>query len=207
MNEIGVLFNEERNNGDRFQKKLAEFIVASRFETLVETGCGVSSVFILRALHHSFNMEKAMLYSIDPKPWYGKEIMSPQYRAIRKRSVEALPELYKETGPWDLFLHDSNHDILCMTYELNFAFGCLREGGVVACDDSTWGGHGAWERFVSEQSLVSHQMGSLVYAYKDQGKPLERHRANVLSDRCLFIAEERERDWLSSGNKNSDCFK
>lgn len=154
------LMEKHRSEGARFQKPLADFIFNNKLETIVETGSGISTLFILEALD---KLGKGHLYSIDPFPFCGFEVIHPRYTLIKKKSFEALAELYKKTGAWDLFLHDSDHWIECQMFEYVVAHSCVRHGGWIFSDDYEWDAHFAWKKFHNERNLtpilVGHTQG------------------------------------------------
>jgi predicted O-methyltransferase YrrM len=168
MNNVPELLAKHQAEGDRFAALLANFIVDLQPSRVVETGYGVSTLFIASALEAN---KKGFLWSVDPKPWFGDIVAHDQHELILKRSTAALADLYRVHGPWDVFIHDSNHDIECMTYEVNFAFECLRPGGWIFCDDVGWGGHRAWEDFLARNGLTDLKLGSLRYTQKPETKP------------------------------------
>jgi hypothetical protein len=203
MENVKQLLLAESGNKHEFQEGLADFAMKHNCKTIVETGYGISTIHFLCAMKHALNMEDAKLYSIDPSPWYPKEIISPQLTHIKKKSVDALFDLFKNIGAWDLFLHDGDHDIFCQTYEYNFAYGCLKPNGYIASDDHTWGQHDAWKNFLSNHGLVSVKMGSVEIAQKPAYAPVFEN-IELHHDQCIALAENAEEMWLSKGNKNSD---
>lgn len=205
MENIGEL--KQGLDGHRFQQELADFIVTNKFKIIVETGYGVSSVFITYAFKHSFDMNDAKLYSIDPKPWFNKTIESPQHELWKSKSEDALLPLFTRTGPWDLFLHDGCHDIKAQNYDLEFGHACLRHGGVIACDDYSWGGHRAWQEFIERHTLKELRLGDIAYAYKVSHKVLDKTNAKSFSEHTLGISAGKEAMWLLMGNKNSEAFQ
>jgi hypothetical protein len=154
------LLQKHDAGGDRFAKDLRDFIKHPGDFTFVETGFGVSTLFILQAMDRLGN---GRLYSVDPSPWFQDEVNHPRHTLVKGRSSNSLVDVYARSGPWTYFLHDSNHDVECMTYELNFAYACLEPLGYLFCDDYTWNGHGAWQTFCKERGLTPTKMGSLEY--------------------------------------------
>lgn len=111
---------------------------------VVETGVayGVSSAFILRALEEN---GRGTLYSVDLPP-LGREaerfwgIAAPEelrdrWRLHRGASGRVLPRLLEETGPVDLFVHDSLHTLGNMRREFETVWPHLRTGGALLADD------------------------------------------------------------------------
>lgn len=142
----------------RFQPALADFIFDHKLETIVETGSGLSTAFILQALD---KLGKGHLYSIDPRPYCEFEIEHPRYTLIKKKSFQALGDLYKQTGQWDLFLHDSDHWIETQMFEYEVAISVVRQKGFIFSDDYQWGGHGAWKRFCHKHHLLPISVGDI----------------------------------------------
>lgn len=187
-------------DGSRFQAELAEFIKANGLKTIVETGYGISSIFILKAIEQT----GGKLYSIDPQPWNPNIIEHEQLVLIEDKSQDALLPLAINSGAWDFFLHDGNHDILCQTLEYNFAWGCLREGGWLASDDTNWGNNGAWEKFCKENNLTSIKLGSLDMVQKNTPPKdnIYQHFEN-----CQMKAQLAENEYLANGGQLTPIFQ
>jgi hypothetical protein len=187
----------------RYQKLLADFVVENGLTVLVETGMGVSTIHLLAALD---KLKAGTLTSIDPAPWYGEKIEHNRLTHLKDNSFVGLKRLVvKFHEPWDLFLHDGDHDTLCQTFEYNLAWGCLRKGGWLASDDVDWGQHGAWKRFCAEHKLKPIKLDSLEMVQKDTD-PVRAPLLSVYYAECLAKAYKAEADWLRSGGKNSDAF-
>ena len=130
-------------------------------EIVIETGvfAGVSSAFILKALEDN---NKGLLYSIDyplseqeyaaalasglesPAPLLpeGKEPgfaipenVKGRWVFKKGKSKEILPNLLKELGKVDVFLHDSQHTYENMIFEYSSAWDYLTEGGLLLSHD------------------------------------------------------------------------
>ena len=111
---------------------------------VVETGVayGVSSAFILRALEEN---GRGILHSVDLPPLrraaersWGiavPEELRDRWRLQRGASGRVLPGLLRETGPVDLFVHDSLHAHRNMRREFEIVWPHLRAGGVILADD------------------------------------------------------------------------
>ena len=111
---------------------------------VVETGVayGVSSAFILRALEEN---GRGALHSVDLPPlrreadrFWGIAVpgdLRDRWNLYRGPSSRLLPRLLRETGPVDLFVHDSLHTRRNMRREFEAAWPCLRKGGVILADD------------------------------------------------------------------------
>jgi hypothetical protein len=183
-----------------YQRDLANFVVEHKLHRLVETGLGVSSVFLLDALDR---MNAGHLTSVDPSPWYKGKIEHPRHTHVAALSSECLWQI---DGPWDLFLHDGDHDIHAQTLEFNFAWGMLRHGGWLVADDWSWGGHDAWRKGLAFQGIKDVEMGPLRLVQKD-GEPVSHGNIASYFATCLGWADDAEREWLAAGNKNSDAFE
>lgn len=85
------------------------------------------------------------------------------------KSQRLLPDVLSDHGELDVFVHDSEHSRLCMSFELEAAWPRLRDGGIVVCDDVSWSG--AWDEFV-ERRVPDRQHGELApdveYALKSR---------------------------------------
>lgn len=191
-------------DGHRFQKELGDFIIAYNCEMVVETGLGVSTLFILDAMDR---MNKGHLYSIDAKPWYPHEIVHPRLTFIKDKSVNVLAELYKKTGAWDLFLHDSDHDVFCQTYEYEFAYRCLKKGGWLWSDDTSWGGHDAWGGVAKGYGFTPDTRGSAQVIKKLNDDAMAEFVVDEMNAFCISKAKSEERHYLANGGKNSEVFK
>lgn len=190
-------------DSSRFQRELAEFIIKNNLKTIVETGLGVSTVCILKAFDDA-NFD-GRLYSIDPSPWYAHKISHPKLLHIPAKSIEVMKDLYLQTGQWDLFLHDGNHDILCQTYEYEFAFACLKQNGWLCSDDVNWGNNNAWNSFLFRSGLASEKLGAIDIVQKKQEALLID--AEEFHNKCLIYATEQEAEYLASGNKLTPIFQ
>lgn len=188
----------------RFQKELADFIVSNNLKTIVETGAGISSLCILKAWDDAGIDGK--LYSIDPAPWMAFKLKHPKWQLIKKKSIDAMKDLYVKTGEWDLFLHDGNHDILCQTYEYIFAFGCLKVGGWLCSDDTNWGNNGAWEKHLRSKGLEDKKIGSLLMVQNPYGS-LNKTEAKLFHENTLLAAQTDEKNYLAAGGQLTPCFQ
>lgn len=125
---------------------------------VVETGVGPgsTSAFILKALADN---KKGKLYSVDLPgedaavyPCLGKNFnvhvpdgfevgwlvpwqLKHRWKLIIGDSKEQLPQLLKELGKVDIFLHDSLHTDEHILAELNMVWPHIGEEGVLLCDD------------------------------------------------------------------------
>jgi len=127
-------------------------------EIVVETGvaAGVSSAYILKALEDNGEGE---LFSVDltnyeleyfPKLGLDPVAIIPEGKEpgfvipaeLKRRwhlnlgkSQEILPQLLKEIGPIDSFLHDGEHTYKSMMFEYKEAWRHLRNGGLLLSDN------------------------------------------------------------------------
>jgi predicted O-methyltransferase YrrM len=119
-----------------------------RPEKVIETGTrfGVGASLVLRALDRNGH---GALYSCDPRHYSQKQAMDAirdtlgfngfdRFTFLAGESKKVLPELAALTGPWDLFIHDSDHGAANMRWELEFAANHLVEHGLIICDDWDW---------------------------------------------------------------------
>lgn len=126
-------------------------------DIVVETGVasGVSSAFILKALHDS---QKGALYSIDipnvpnqdgeipsglnwalpegVEPGFGiPHSLRDRWELIISPSEIALPSLLERLKQIDVFLHDSDHSYKHMMWEYKQAWPYIKTGGLLLSDD------------------------------------------------------------------------
>jgi len=157
--------------GPTYQDKLAALIIQEKPNIVVETGLwnGFGAEYILQALDAN---DKGHLYSIDPmdpehesngckgRPdlYLNNPIDHPRFTFIRKYSHEALGPLFDEVGPFDVFIHDSDHSSACQEFEFEAAWKFVRSGGIIASDDVVWGipPHRAWWKFLARHGLGSN---------------------------------------------------
>jgi predicted O-methyltransferase YrrM len=111
---------------------------------VMETGVayGVSSAFILKALEAN---GRGTLHSIDLPPlrreaerFWGVAVpdeLRGRWRLHRGASAPVLPRLLRQTGPVDLFVHDSLHTYRNMRREFETVWPYLRTGGLLLADD------------------------------------------------------------------------
>jgi len=149
---------------DHGQSIIAEVIRRERPRVMIETGVesGYSSEHYLVAMDSVAN---GHLFSCDPTPsgfYEAYPIVHPRFTFIRKRSQDALDDIFRRTGPIDIFLHDSNHDWETQTWEYHWAWANVRSGGIIASDDTKWGitipgvgslSHGAWDFFLHRHGI------------------------------------------------------
>lgn len=161
MNNLHELIRKHDAEGERFAKDLGQFVertAPARDFVFVETGYGASTLWILDAMSR---LGRGHLYSIDPAPWFPDLVSHPRHTLIRDKSYDAVTPLRKKAPLWDYFLHDSNHDVECMTFELAYADFAVPAGGIILCDDYTWNDHGAWQEFCRRSNAQPSGLGSL----------------------------------------------
>jgi methyltransferase family protein len=141
---------------------------------VVETGVarGFTSRIILEALERN---GAGHLWSIDLPPPLHPELHTQIGAAVRDglryrwsyikgSSQRRLPQLLKEIGEIDLFIHDSAHTEDNVRFELDRAWARLKPGGAVIVDDIdyNWAFYTFMQANPGNQFLVCH------------GEPLER---------------------------------
>ena len=138
---------------------------------IVETGVayGVISAYMLQALAEN---EQGELSSIDLPPLFpdaeryvGHFVPQP-LRARWKLHIgparRLLPNVLREAGTIDLFVHDSLHTYSHMKWEFETALRSLRPGGVLISDDIE--GNRAFEELTRHPSVASW------FAIRQEGK-------------------------------------
>lgn len=193
-------------DGHRFQAQLGELVKQTGAKVIVETGTGVSSLFILKALDDA-NID-GKLHSIDRAQWYPHKIEHPKFNPIIAKSVDSILPTYQNFGPFDIFTADGDHEILCQTYEYNIAWAFLKPGGYLISDDVNWNQNGAWEKFLKENNLKDSLLGDAHYVQKPMNygfapaaKAVEVHELN------LHLAQAAEVKWLAMGGKKHQAFE
>lgn len=143
------LFPEER-----FQVELFRWLRATQPEVLVETGVatGTGSRMILTALDLNGH---GHLHSVDGT--CDKPFEHPKWTFFKGFSQDKLFGIFEKSGPWDFFLHDSDHECACQTFEYEVAWHFTKPGGYIGSDDFNWGSpvHFAWRNF-----LLRHQVNT-----------------------------------------------
>lgn len=188
-----------------YQNELGDWIREHKPRIIVETGVqnGMSSDRILTALDDIGNGE---LYSVDPNPAEGLfEVVHPKWYPFRALSIDVLCSIYRKTGPWDVFLHDSDHEIYCQTFEYELAWSFVRPGGYIMSDDSTWGDppHGAWVRFCERHHATPFMIGHACAAVQKLVPDISSNAAWSLSEiavsnalnHAVVVAQCELADW------------
>lgn len=149
-------------DSNHYQDLLPAFLREVKPTIVVETGVatGLSTDRILGTLDE---LGAGTLYSIDPVPQRTGlfDVKHPRWRPYLELSYDALGPIYLDTGPWDVFLHDSDHEAYCQTFEYEIAWSFVRAGGFILSDDTTWGSppHMAWTKFCERHGVVPTSMG------------------------------------------------
>jgi predicted O-methyltransferase YrrM len=123
-------------------------------EVFVETGVlnGFGSAFILLGMQHN---RKGILISVDLPPsderifaqgthplpkgkscgWAIPENLRARHQLLLGPAQKLLPEIFEKKRSIDVFLHDSDHSYPHMMFELGLAWGYLKTGGWLLCDN------------------------------------------------------------------------
>jgi predicted O-methyltransferase YrrM len=133
-------------------------IRAYRPEVVVETGtaAGASATYILEALMKN---GRGCLYSVDIErkgQLIGRLIPDFLRSLVRIRSGDSLavlPELLKEAGSIDFFLHDSLHTYVHMMAEYEMVYPHMKQGGVICSHDVLL--TNAWKHFIKRYRLCN----------------------------------------------------
>lgn len=84
--------------------------------------------------------------------WIVPSHLRHRWEFHRGLSQRKLPEVCIETEKIDIFLHDSDHSIVCQLFEYDLAWAWLDDGGVLISDDISE----AFERFVETRTIEQH---------------------------------------------------
>lgn len=205
------------DDGHRFQKKLGELIGENKFQNIMETGSGVSSIYILKAFD-DYGIS-GTLHSIDPEKWYPHSIEHSRFNEIKEKSVDAIVPLYKRVGAFDVCCTDGNHEILCQTYEYEMCWQFLKPGGYLIADDVGWNNNGAWQAFLDKHGLaeelfdnarmVQKPLGSapLGVEFFEFGSALNMEIIDDFHEQWLWYCTQLETEWLAAGNKKHPVFE
>jgi len=109
-------------------------------DIMIETGvgAGISSTYILRAMELN---GKGRLYSIDLPDetglsgWAVPDELRSYWDLRLGSSMDLLPALLKETGPIDIFLHDSDHSYKNMMFEFRTIWPYLKNNSIFLAHD------------------------------------------------------------------------
>ncbi|MDX1421496.1 MAG: class I SAM-dependent methyltransferase [Kiloniellales bacterium] len=153
-----------RSGPIRYQDYLYAILRIVQPRVVVETGVrlGVSTYFILHALQANGSGKLVSCDPVHPSQRHaeatltkhlGVKLPFDRWTFLPERSISALDKI---GGPWDVFVHDSDHGYDNMSFELNAAWSQLRGGGLLVCDD--YRGHPkehkAFEAFTDQHHLV-----------------------------------------------------
>jgi predicted O-methyltransferase YrrM len=204
------------DDGHRFQKKLGELIGVNKFQNIMETGSGVSSIYVLKAFD-DYGVD-GILHSIDPAKWYPHEIEHPKFNPIKEKSVDAIVSLYLNVGAFDVCVLDGDHEILCQTYEYEMCWHCLKPGGYLIADDVDWNNNGAWRTFLAAYKLEDELFDNARVVQKPMDAPvlgmevtefgtsLDKQNVKDFHENWLSYCEKLEKEWLAAGNKKHPAF-
>lgn len=170
-----------------YQEKLGDLIRAEKPLVVVETGVweGLGSEYILKALDDN---GAGHLYSVDPMDpkhvtnglaseevakhaqfYQQHPIEHPRFTLVMAKSQDALGIIFQVTGPWGMFVHDSDHSAMCQEFEYEFAWKAVRSGGIIVSDDPFWGTppHMTWDKFLVKHGITErHTMGNAQWIRK-----------------------------------------
>ncbi len=199
-------FEAHKHEGSTYQPAMRRFLIERpELRTMVETGSGCSTCYFVMAMQERGG--DGHLYSIDPAPWCNYDVQHARVTNIRKRSADAMAELYLQTGPWDFFLHDGNHDLTHQKFDIEMGYACLRPGGWMWCDDYTWGEHHAWKSFAKANRLALLDFGSASAIQKPMHSPALIPAAAVAFSKTLFsICRSAGDAWRAQGHEDSAVF-
>ena len=171
------ILNKKNSTIEAFYIPLYWLIRKTNPDIIVETGVhrGVSSLFILQALHEN---NKGKLFSIDlpqakyeqDNKDYTKSVLSTDkigiciYPELKKRwtlildnSKKELPKLLERLSSIDIFLHDSQHTYKHMKWEYETAWPYIKNNGMLLSDDTNWS-MGAFDEFAKKNGSYNIQL-------------------------------------------------
>lgn len=135
----GEFFPLYYDSNPKTLKMLDLLIKKYRPSIVVETGMGngMSAKRILSAFKE-YNLENSKLYSFDVDPIVASSTLTddPQFNLILINSSKDFSKKMYEIGRIDLFYHDSDHSYENQIFEYNIAWEILRDGGILATDDT-----------------------------------------------------------------------
>lgn len=205
------------DDGHRFQKKLGDLIGEYKFQNIMETGSGVSSIYILKAFD-DYGIA-GILHSIDPAKWYPNEIKHEKFNEIKEKSIDAIVPLYLKVGAFDVCCTDGNHEILCQSYEYEMCWQMLKPGGYLIADDCNWNNNGAWQTFLDKHGLSDELFDNARVVQKpldstplgvekfEFGSTLNHEVVNGFHEQWLWYCTQLETEWLLAGNKKHPAFE
>jgi predicted O-methyltransferase YrrM len=170
-----LVLERHREMGISFQAYLFGLVksLATVDPVVVETGVysGMSTYFILQALGQ--RVDSGVLISIDPKYtnrddaigrvaqielrpyWKGRIQLFNKWEFVSGKSLHVLSSIVEKYPEWDIFVHDSDHSVQNMHWELSFALKHVKPGGLIVIDDPT-GDHVTGVHNGAETWLAQH---------------------------------------------------
>ena len=160
--------------GNHYQERIYALVRIFKPMKMVETGVrtGVSTKYILEALEKN---NKGHLVSCDPcysgqksaEQWLWRHLdLESHCRWVFHGKTSKC--LLEDKGPWDFFLHDSDHMEENYKFELEMAWERLSPGGILAVDDyrvypveDLSRNHCAFEKFCKAKNLEWFTFGDL----------------------------------------------
>lgn len=172
------ILNKKNSTIEAFYIPLYWLIRKTDPDIIVETGVhrGVSSLFILQALHDNNN--KGKLFSIDlPQAKYEQDNkdytrsilptdkigtcinqdLKKNWTLILGDSKKELPKLLEKLSLIDIFLHDSQHTYEHMKWEYETVWSHIKNNGMLLSDDTNWGMN-AFDEFAKKTGCYNIQL-------------------------------------------------
>lgn len=152
--EKGVEVGNPMGRTDRITLYAA--IRACRPKVVVETGtaAGASATYLLAALERN---GRGSLYSIDDARdrshigYLVPDRLQARCNLRYGNSLVLVPEIYREVGPIDFFIHDSLHTYEHMTDEYELFYQLIEPGGVIGSHDILMSN--AWRHFIKRHRV------------------------------------------------------
>lgn len=156
---------------DRWQELMYRFVKETKPSFVVETGHadGLSSEWIIKAMDENGFGRIASIES-----FCHQSFEHPRLWFCHGYSYDKMPEIFLREMCWDIFIHDSDHNVGCQTFEYELAWHLVRPGGWIFTDDYDWGTppHQAWNYFVQQYEIKDVQiMGTLKMFQKPETAP------------------------------------
>lgn len=173
----------------RFHEHLYQLVLREKPEIAVETGYsgGLSAMHILAAMDINAS---GKLYSIES--FTNQDIFHPRLEFVRGLSVNMMAGIYTRAGFWDLFLHDSDHEVGCTTFEYELSWSLLKPGGILISDDFEWGDppHHSWKDFLNNHDCLDiTTIGSAQYCRKPKSSQMPTEKSWL--DKAVVNASEQ----------------
>ncbi len=174
---------------NRFHIELYHLVYDAKPMVTVETGynLGKSAMQILAALD---NLEQGIVYSIELV--HPQTIFHPRLHFKEGLSTAWMPEVFMETGAWDFFLHDSDHEVGCTTFEYELAYRLLKPGGIIMSDDLGWGvpPHYSWQKCMARHGITDFIVdGGAGHYFKPITEPPPQHNREWLDQQISEVKE------------------